>query len=91
MILQGATYSALSIPISYNITYSNGAALTQTVSCGLGIVGFSSYITNYFSINATIVNFLTTTMRVTAQIFDDTLVNYFSVNYIGLGLNIYFA
>lgn len=73
------------IYISYNITYSNGA-LTQTQSCGIGIVGFQTFITNDFSVNTTIVNFLTANMRITGQTFDDTIVSYYSVNYIATGV-----
>lgn len=80
----------MSVPISYNITFA-GSALTQTTSCGIGIVGFNTFITNDFSVNATIVNFLVNTMRITAQAFGDTIVSYFAVNYIAVGASVDFA
>lgn len=88
MIINGGPVTAASVPISYNITYSN--ALSQTTSCGIGIVGFQTLLTNDFSVNVTIINFQVATMRITALALDDTIVTYLSVNYIAVGAITYF-
>lgn len=87
MVPVGSILTA-SAPTSYNITYS--AALSATLSCGIGIVGFNTSLTNYFSINITITNFVTTTMSVTAFALDDTIMIYLAINYIAVGANVYF-
>lgn len=66
------------------------AALSQTTSCGTGIVGFQTTLSNQFSINVTLTNFITTSVRVAGMVFDDTLVSYLSVNYIAVGAKTYF-
>ena len=83
-MLSGAMFSSTSIPISYNITYTG--TLTNTLSCGIGIVGFNTYLTNYFSLNITITNFMTNTMSITAYALDDTVVIDLSINYIAVGV-----
>jgi hypothetical protein len=79
----GQQLNSSSIPVSYNISYTS--PITQTTSCGIGIVGFKTFQTNDFSINITIVNFLVNSMRITAIAFDDTIVTYLAVNYIAVG------
>lgn len=66
------------------------AALSQTTSCGTGIVGFQALLSNQFSINVTLSNFITTSVRVAGMVLDDTLVSYLSVNYIAVGVKTYF-
>jgi hypothetical protein len=40
----GAVLTSASVAPSYNVTYSS--VISQTTSCGIGIVGFQTYITN---------------------------------------------
>lgn len=77
-----------SIPVSFLVTFT--AALSQTTSCGSGIVGFQTTLSNQFSVNVSLTNFITTSVRVAAMVFDDTLVSYLSVNYIAVGAKTYF-
>lgn len=84
----GSLLSSSTVPPSYSITFTS--AISQTLSSGLGIVGFQTYVTNSFSINTTITNFLTTSMRITGKVQDDTIVSYLSVQYIAVGSNTYF-
>ena len=79
-----ASFSIISLPASYNITYT--APLTNTLSCGLGLVGFNTSLSNYFSLNVTITNFITTTMSVTAIALDDTVIIDLVINYIAVGI-----
>lgn len=84
----GSTLNASSVVYSYNITYTS--VITQTRSAGTGIVGIQTQLSNDFSVNVSIVNFLVDTMRLTAIPYDDTVVTYLLVNYIAVGDDTYF-
>ena len=88
MVNAGSTYANYSVPISYNITYSS--PISQTTSAGLGIIGFNTTVSNYFAVNVTIVNYLVNTMRITAIVMEDTVLQYLAVNYIAVGAKTYF-
>lgn len=88
LVASGGFLVSTSVPISYNISYT--AALSQTTSCGIGIVGFDTYITNDFSVNVTIINFATTSMRITGMALDSCIISYLAVNYIAVGAQTYF-
>lgn len=76
-------YNSTRTPISYYIVYSN--TISSTRSAGLGIVGFNTLITNDYSLNSTIENFTTYSLRITARVYGDTLLTYFSLNWIAVG------
>jgi hypothetical protein len=79
----------MSLPQTFLITFTS--ALTATTSCGIGIVGFQTYITNQFSVNTTITNFIITELTLTARALDDTAITYLSINYIAVGVKAYFV
>lgn len=81
-------FSAASIPLSFNITYSNSLATAK--SAGIGIVGFDTEITNDFAVNISIASFTTTTCRITMQAYGDTVLFFYAINFIVTG-NINFA
>lgn len=71
------------------MTYSSAISATQ--SSGLGIVGFNTYLTNYFSVNVTMTNFTTTNIGINAIPLDDTVIIDLTVNYIAVGTLTYFV
>ena len=73
---------------SLDVTYSD--PISQTTSCGIGIVKYNADPGNDFSFNVTIVNFLTNMMRITAIALDSTVLNSLSINYIAVGKDAYF-
>ena len=80
----GSYYSNSSVPISYNISYSSALGNTSA-SAGIGINGYSTYITNDFALNTTIENMTDSWLRITFNTYGDTLVTYFAVDWIVIG------
>ncbi len=76
-------------PASTLVTFSGTLSVTRT--SGLGIVGIDTYVSNYFSVNITITNFLTTGLRLSLFVLDDTVLRYLAVHYIAVGADTYFA
>ena len=80
----------LSVPVTYNISYTSALGSSTTLSSGIGIVGFNTALTNYFSVNVSITNFNIGYMFITAYALDDTIIADLSVNYIAVGSATYF-
>lgn len=57
---------------------------------GVSLIGFQSYPTNFLSINLTVSNVLTTGLRISASVLDDTVLTFLSVHYIAVGSSTYF-
>ena len=79
----------LSVPVTYNISYTSALG-SSTLSSGIGIVGFNTALSNYFSVNVSITNFNVSYMFITAYALDDTIIADLSVNYIAVGSATYF-
>jgi hypothetical protein len=77
-------------PKSYSITYS-GNPLATTNSAGIGIVGFHLTFSVDFSVNITIDNFTSTSLRITMATYGDTNLCMYTINWIVIGNGIYFA
>lgn len=85
-----SSFTAASVPLSFNITY-NGASITTAKSAGIGVVGFETNTTVDFSVNVSIAALTTSTCRLTLQAYGDTFLKRYSVNWIVVGNNIDFA
>lgn len=76
-------YRAIDAPISYFVLFSS--PLTSTRSAGVGIVGFTSVLGYDYALNTTVENFTMSSLRVTARVYGDTTLSFFSVNWIAVG------
>lgn len=63
MFNSSSTFSAASIPLSFNVTYSS--PITSAKSAGIGVVGLYTGNTTDFSVNISVASFTTTTVRLT--------------------------
>lgn len=76
-------FRALDTPISYYIVYNR--SISSTRSAGVGIVGFHSIISYDYSMNTTVENFTTYSLRLTARVYGDTVLSFYAVNWIAVG------
>lgn len=57
----------------------------------MGIVGFQSVIGWDWSMNTTVENFTTYSLRITARVYGDTALSFYAVNWIAIGNLVDFA
>lgn len=82
-------FRSIDTPISYFVVYSN--VISSTRSAGVGIVGFKSVLGTDWSMNTTVENFTTYSLRLTVRVYNDTALSFYSVNWIAVGNLVDFA
>lgn len=87
MLSAPSPFTSLSIPISYNITYSN---LPNVRSACVNIATFKTGISTSFSINITISQLAVNSMMATLAVYEDTSLTMQRVSYMVVGNSVDF-